>query len=198
MANHNTLHCYSANSKLHHAAAGPGVSRPQTTPSKLQWGVVKESLTVFVVSGLHRAAVELWAQSSAMPLKTRVWSAEADHRLLLPSSSSPALSRSLQLWLFLLWNSLAHIQTKPCRVPLRARRTQPLCVSHIFYMLWTVVAPHRCSWASDRLCIPYIFSQFVASWVGCSFIRPRKSLDSALGAFFEEEEKAPKKAIKII
>lgn len=168
------------------------MSRPQTTPSKLQWGVVKESLTVFVVSGLHRAPVELWAQSSAMPLKTRVWSAEADQT----PSSLLLFSRSLQLWLFVLWNSLAHIQTKPCRVPLRARRTQPLCVSHIFYMLWTVVAPHRCSWASDLLCIPYIFSQFVASWMGCSCIRPRKSLDSALGAFLKKKKKHLKRPLK--
>lgn len=101
-----------------------------TTPCRLQWGVVKESLTVFVVSLLHRA--ELWAHGSVMPFKGqgvvyRGWVTDALFPPLL-LLSQPRL---------LLWNSLAHIQTKPCRGPTVSQtqsKTASLCVySHLLH-----------------------------------------------------------------
>lgn len=105
------------------------------------------------------------------------WTQQSQQRLITDTFPPPLLPLSPAPTVVIMKQPGSH-PDQTLRVPLRARRTQPLCVCHTFF---TCCAPHRCSWASDRLCIPYIFSQFVASWMGCSCIRPRKSLDSTLG-----------------
>lgn len=162
MANHTYSIVTQPSSQLHHAAAGPGMSRPHYSVQASMRSCKGKSDSVCSEYTPQRVR-ELWAHGSVMPLKARVWPTEAGSQtpsslLLFSCSLSPDCYYETA-WLT--------SRPNPAEGPLWARRRvrRPLCVStHIYYMLWSVVKPHHWSWA-NHLCIPHIFCWVVASWM---------------------------------